>query len=93
MRAFVTGATGFVGALDEPRSVGQTFDLCGHEALPLDQILDLIFEAIGRGRFKLHLPLWLARIQAGLLELAFPRMLGRAPPLNGDQLTSQSRTP
>ena len=76
----------FLGALDEPRSVGQTFDLCGNEVFTLNQTLDLILETLGRRRFKLRLPLWLARIPAGLLEFVFPRLLGRAPPLNRDQL-------
>jgi uncharacterized protein YbjT (DUF2867 family) len=79
-------AAGFVKALEEPRSVGQMLDLCGPEVLTLEEILDLILEVTGRKRLKLHLPFWLARGQAACLEFVFPRLLGRAPPLNRDQL-------
>ena len=76
----------FVKALSEPRSVGQTYDVCGNEVFSLEEIIDLIMETTGRKRFKLHLPLWLTRIQAALMEFVFPRLLGKAPPLNRDQL-------
>lgn len=79
-------ATCFVRALSEPHSIGQIYDLCGTEVFTLEQILDLIQEVTARRRIKLHLPLWLARCQAAFLELAFPRLLGQAPPLNRDQL-------
>jgi NADH dehydrogenase len=76
----------FVKALGEQRSIGQTYDLCGTEVFTLMQIIDLILEATGRRRFKLRLPLWLARSQAAFLEFLFPGILGLAPPLNRDQL-------
>lgn len=76
----------FIRALNEPRSVGQTYDLCGTEIFTLNEILDLILEATGRKRLKLHLPWWLARCQAAFLELLFPLLLRQAPPLNRDQL-------
>jgi NADH dehydrogenase len=76
----------FVKALNEPGAVSQTFDVCGPETLTLEQILDLILEVTGRKRLKLRVPMWLARCQAAFLEFVFPRLLGRAPPLNRDQL-------
>lgn len=76
----------FVRALTEARSIGQTYDLCGTEVFTLDEILDAILEVTGRKRLKLHLPLWLARSQAALLEFAFPVLLRKAAPLNRDQL-------
>ena len=36
--------------------------------------------------YWLHLPWWLARAQAAFLEGVFPRLLGKPPPLNRDQL-------
>ena len=76
----------FVKALGEPRAVGGTYDLCGTEVLTLEHILDLILEVTRRKRGKLHIPWWLARCQAAVLECVFARLLGRPPPLNHDQL-------
>jgi NADH dehydrogenase len=76
----------FVGALTEPRSVGQTLDVCGPERLSFNEVLDIILRVLGKRRLKLHLPLPLARLQAALFERAFPLVLRQAPPLNRDQL-------
>jgi NADH dehydrogenase len=78
-------ATCFVRAIAEPKSIGQTYDLCGPDALSFDEILDAILEVMGKKRIKLHLPMGLARFQASLLEIIFP-LFGKAPPLNRDQL-------
>jgi uncharacterized protein YbjT (DUF2867 family) len=79
-------ATAFVSALTEPKTVRQTYDLCGSETFTLEQIIEMILAVSGRKRLKLHVPLGLARLQAGLLEFVFPWLLGKAPPLNRDQL-------
>ena len=79
-------ATAFVRSLGEPRAIGQTYDLCGPEALRLSEIVDRIEEVLGKRRCKLHVPLGLARGQAALLEFIFPHLLRQAPPLNRDQL-------
>jgi uncharacterized protein YbjT (DUF2867 family) len=79
-------ATCFVKALTEPKSINQTFDLCGRDVLSFNQILDAILRVTGRERLKLHLPMWFARIQAATLEFVFPGILGEPPPLNRDQL-------
>ncbi len=76
----------FSQALDESKSIGQTYDLCGSERLTFDELLDTIGEVTGRNRWKLHVPLGVAHAQARLLEWVFPRFLHRAPPLNRDQL-------
>jgi uncharacterized protein YbjT (DUF2867 family) len=72
--------------LKEPKSIGQAYDLCGPERLSFVQVLDTILEVTGRRRLKLHLPMPLARVQAAGLEIIFPRILGKAPPMNRDQL-------
>ena len=77
----------FVKALTETRSVGQTCDLCGPDSLTMPEILDAVLSATGRKRWKLRVPLGLARFQVACLEFVFPRLLGKAPPLNRDQLT------
>lgn len=76
----------FVRALELPATVGRTYDLAGAERLSFVEVLEAILEAAGRRRCKLRIPLPLARLQATALEWVFPRLLGRAPPLNRDQL-------
>jgi NADH dehydrogenase len=81
-----TVANAFVKALAEPRSVGETIDLCGPETFTLPELLDEILRGMRRKRMKLHIPLAVARGQAAMLEFIFPRLLSKAPPLNRDQL-------
>ncbi len=79
-------AAAFAKSLNEPQSIGQTYDLCGPEALTLSEIIDRILDVLGRRRLKVRVPFGLARCQAALLELVFRRLLRKAPPLNRDQL-------
>jgi uncharacterized protein YbjT (DUF2867 family) len=79
-------AAAFTRSLGEPRSICQTYDLCGPEALTLSDIADRIQDALGKRRLKLHVPLSLARCQAACMEFVFPSLLRKAPPLNRDQL-------
>jgi NADH dehydrogenase len=79
-------AAAFVRALGEPKSAGQTYDLCGPEALTLSGIVDQIMDVLQRRRLKIQVPPSLARCQAVLLEFIFRRLLRRASPLNRDQL-------
>jgi NADH dehydrogenase len=79
-------AAAFTRSLGEPKSIGQTYDLCGPEALTLSEILDRILDVLNRRCLKLQVPPGLARCQAVLLELVFRRLLRKASPLNRDQL-------
>ena len=79
-------AKAFVGALKEPRSVGQTYALAGPEVYTLNQIVDQISATLHRNRLKLHLPMAVARVQAALLEFLFGKLLRKAPPLNRVQV-------
>src|SRR5277367_3858934 len=72
----------FTQALDGPETIGATFDLCGREALTVNEILDTILSVTCRRRLKLHIPMWLARIQAAALECVLGKILHRPPPLN-----------
>ena len=76
----------FVGSLTEPRSIGQTYDLCGPGQLSFTEVLDAILDVTGRRRLKLSIPTGVARLQAAFLEFLFPMLLNRAPPLNRDHL-------
>lgn len=79
-------ASAFVKCLAEPRSVGRTFDLCGRDILTFREVLDEILKVTGRKRWKAHLPVGFARMQVAVLEFIFLKLLGKAPPLNRDQL-------
>jgi uncharacterized protein YbjT (DUF2867 family) len=79
-------ATAFVRALSEPKSINQTFDLCGPETFTFPELLDQILAVTGRKRWKLQISLPLARLQAAFLEVLYGRILRKAPPLNRDQL-------
>jgi NADH dehydrogenase len=79
-------ASAFVRSLGEPKSVGQTYDLCGPETLTLSEIMDRILDVLQRRRVKLQVPPSLARCQAVLLEFLFRNLLRKASPLNRDQL-------
>jgi NADH dehydrogenase len=76
----------FALALADARTSGQTIDLCGPETLTFNQILDGIMQATGRRRLKIHLPLGVARLLAAGLEILFPALLHRPPPLSRQQL-------
>jgi NADH dehydrogenase len=76
----------FVRSLTEPRCEGQTLDVCGRDRLTFVELLRTILSVLGRRRLLVHLPLPLARLQARVFEFIFPSLLGRAAPLNRDQL-------
>ncbi len=79
-------AEAFVKSLSEPRAIGKTIDLVGPEVLTMNQLLDEIIRAVGRRKMKVHLPLPLARALAAMLELIYPTLFRKAPPLNRDQI-------
>ena len=76
----------FARALGEPRSIRETFDVCGPDRLTMPQILGAILAATGRKRLIVRVPIELAKVLAASLEFVYPRLLGKAPPLNRDQL-------
>ena len=79
-------AAAFVKALSEPRAIGETYDLCGEQALTLNEIVNQILEVMQKGRLKLQVPIGLVRWPVALEEFVFSRLLHRAPPLSRDQL-------
>lgn len=76
----------FVAALGSPATGGKTFDVCGPDTVRFTELLEMILAALGRSRRLFRLPLPLARGQAAILEAVFPSLLGRAAPLNRDQI-------
>jgi NADH dehydrogenase len=76
----------FVGALNEPRSIGHTYELGGNERMEFNEILDTILRVTHRKRLKLHVPMPVAKIQASVMEFILSKLLGKASPLTRDQL-------
>lgn len=74
------------GALEEPRSVRQSFDVGGPQQLTLPQILETVMSVLGVKRPIVHIPLKWANALAGAMEKFYPLVLKRPPPLNRDQL-------
>jgi uncharacterized protein YbjT (DUF2867 family) len=75
-------ATGFVRALQEPRSIGQTYHCGGPRELSYDELLDLIGRALGKEKVhKLHHPVALVKPVIRLFE-SFPHF-----PITSTQLT------
>jgi len=72
----------FVGALADPDTVGHAYELGGPETFGFQQLLELLAEAEGVDKPKLHLPVWLMRPAVSVLS----RLLSRFP-LTSDQLT------
>jgi uncharacterized protein YbjT (DUF2867 family) len=79
-------AAAVVGAFTGPHTIGETYDLCGEETLALSEMVDQILAVMRRKRLKIFVPDGIARIQAAFLEMVYPRLLHRAPPLNRDQI-------
>jgi len=76
----------FAGALDEPQSIRQSFDVGGPERLTLPQMLHIILEVTGQKRRIVHVPLPLAQKLVAILEFYYRVMAKGVPPLNRDQL-------
>ena len=79
-------AKAFVKSLNESRAIGQTFDLCGCETLTLNQIVEEIMGVMRRKRWKIHIPIGMAKVQAAVLELLFAKICRRPSPLTRDQI-------
>lgn len=79
-------ARAIVTSLANPVSHRRVYTLCGRERLTFRQVIAGILATVGRGRFLVNVPFPLARGQARILELVWPRVLRRAPPLNRDQI-------
>jgi uncharacterized protein YbjT (DUF2867 family) len=81
-------AKAFSRSLSVPATMGQTLDLCGERRMTMNTLLREVLAPTQRAQF--HLPMGLARIQAGLMEAVLTGLLGRASPLTRDQLTMLS---
>jgi NADH dehydrogenase len=74
-------ARAFAHAVDDPKTIGQSIDLGGPQRLSMLEILDVIMRAVGKRRPKLHIPMPLMALQAGILEKLLPN-----PPVTREQI-------
>ncbi|MFB3882583.1 MAG: complex I NDUFA9 subunit family protein [Armatimonadota bacterium] len=72
----------FVGAHRKDDTAGHTYELGGPETYGFEQLVDIVAEAEGIEKPKLHLPVWMVRPAAALLSHLSARF-----PLTPDQLT------
>lgn len=71
----------FLGALDNADTVRRTFELAGPETLGFEQLLDLVAEAEGIQKPKVHLPVLVMRPAVAVLSRLLPNF-----PITSDQL-------
>lgn len=71
-----------LAALGKPATAGQVYDLCGPAPITWNQMYDLVLRLLGKRKPRLHLPMPLMRLVAGLAERLLPH-----PPVTRDQLT------
>ena len=60
---------------------GHTLELGGPDQLSYNQIVDIISRAMGKRRMKVHVPLWVMRMNVVLLQMVMSR-----PPINSEML-------
>jgi uncharacterized protein YbjT (DUF2867 family) len=70
----------FLKALDDPATVGQTYELAGPEVMTIEEIYDLLASAMQVHKPKIHLPSWLLRGAAAVMQAVLP-----TPPITVDQ--------
>ena len=63
-------AAAFANALEDPKTFGQRYDLCGPDEYTLEQIVRLVGDFTGRRKIIIRLPDWASRLQAKLLQYA-----------------------
>lgn len=61
-------AQAFVGCLDDPQTIGKTYELGGPEALSWPKILQRIASATGRRKWTIPVPIGLMKLSATLLD-------------------------
>jgi NADH dehydrogenase len=72
----------FLGALRRDDTAGHSYELGGPETYGFEQLVDLVAEAEGVEKLKVHLPVWLMRVAVGIGS----RLTARFP-LTPDELT------
>jgi uncharacterized protein YbjT (DUF2867 family) len=73
--------TCIVGCLDEDAHSGEVLEVGGPEQLTYNQMLDIVKEALGKSRLKLHVPLAVMHPMAQMMEWVLAK-----PPVTREQL-------
>lgn len=63
-------AAAFANALEEPRTFGRHYELCGPKTYTLEQLVRFIAHHTGRRKRIIRLPDWASRLQASILQYA-----------------------
>ena len=71
----------FIQALNKTDTIGRSYDLGGPEQFTTEGLIDLLLKLLNKNRLKIHLPIPLMKLNAGLMERFLPN-----PPLTQDQL-------
>jgi uncharacterized protein YbjT (DUF2867 family) len=70
-------ARSFVACLGDPRTFGQTYELCGPKAYSLEELVRFVADTLGRRRAIVPLPPGLGRLQAAVFEHLPGKLLTR----------------
>lgn len=76
-------AAAFVRAIDDPETIGQTYELGGPDVVTYEQLLGLIARQLGKSRPSIHLPVPLVRFAVAISK-PLPKRL--RPPVTTEQL-------
>lgn len=61
-------AKGFALALETPITENRSYDVGGPEPISFNDLIDTLAQVLKKKAYKLHLPLWLLRMAAGLFQ-------------------------
>jgi uncharacterized protein YbjT (DUF2867 family) len=76
-------ADAFVAVIDDPVSVGKTFELGGPDILTYEQMLDVIATRLGKKKPKAHVPVGLMKL---IVAASGPLPARLRPPVTAEQL-------
>ena len=76
-------AESFVRALDDPGTIGQTYELGGGQIYPYEGLLDVIAAKLGKRKPKVHVPV---RLMMPIVKLSKPLPKALRPPVTEEQL-------
>lgn len=87
-------ARAFVGALDNRKTFGARYDLCGPKVYTLRQIVGFIAQQLGRRVYIVGLNDWMSRLQAAVLEFVpgKPFSLDNYRSLQVDSVCAEGKT-
>lgn len=71
----------FVNALDDPLTIGKTYQLGGPRRIEYEAMMNQIMAVVGIQRSKVHVPISLMMLPATLMDKLLPN-----PPVTGEQL-------